>query len=114
MEDSDKTPPGFQVDRRLEERIPTRIAVRFNAPEDAARALRAFSVNVSTGGLAIRTSHAYPLGGPLQITLEVGDEELRLDSIVAWSRSGIVGVRFTNVKEPAAKRLQKLISSLKP
>ncbi len=48
--------------RRGEERVSARFEVHFNHAQEAARALRAYSLNISAGGLCLRTRRAYDVG----------------------------------------------------
>ncbi len=101
--------------RRTEERIAAHFEVRFAQTQDAARALRAYSVNVSSGGLCLRTRRAYELGATVSLAMKIGAEEFQFDGIVAWVREEdeAVGVRFTNVSDPDRARLQHVIDTLK-
>jgi uncharacterized protein (TIGR02266 family) len=101
--------------RRAEERIPARFEVHFNDTEEAAKALRAYSVNISSGGLCLRTKRAYDVGVPVQVELRVEGDTFKLRGVVAWVRdeSEAVGVRFTKLTEEDRTRLQKVIDSFK-
>lgn len=101
------------ADRRTQERVPARVEVRFTEANQAARALRAFSINVSSGGLCLRTQRRYEIGATLQLTLNVAGEEYPLAGIVAWVREGAVGVRFVNLTPDDRSRIEALVSSLK-
>jgi len=103
------------ANRRTEERVPARFEVHFNDSEVAARALRAYSVNVSSGGLCLRTKRAYDVGVPVQVEMKVDGESFKLRGVVAWVRdeSEAVGVRFTKLSDEDRARLQRLIDSLK-
>jgi uncharacterized protein (TIGR02266 family) len=101
--------------RRTEERVPARFEVHFQDTTMAAKALRAYSVNVSSGGLCLRTQRAYDVGVPVQVELHVDGESFKLGGIIAWVRdeSEAVGVRFTKLSDADRARLQRLIDSLK-
>lgn len=100
-------------ERRTQERVPARVEVRFHEPEHAARALRAYSLNLSAGGLCLRTSRRYELGAPLKLALVISEDAVELDAAVAWVRDGAVGVRFENVRPRDRELLQSLVDSLK-
>ncbi|MDY7229617.1 TIGR02266 family protein [Hyalangium rubrum] len=104
-----------QPNRRAEERVPARFEVHFSQTEDAAKALRAYSLNISSGGLCLRTRRAYDVGAPVRLELHVNGELFKLQGVVAWVRdeSEAVGVRFTKLTEDDRTRLQSLIDSLK-
>lgn len=104
---------GVADDRRREERVPARVEVRFKGASDAARALKAYSLNFSVGGLCLRTSRRYELGATLKLSLDVGGESYELAGAVAWVRDGAVGVRFENVSEADRQRLESLVASLR-
>lgn len=97
------------AERRHEPRLPGRLEVRFSLASQAARALRAYSLNFSMGGLCLKPHGAYPVGTELRLTLQIQDQGFELDAVVAWVREGAIGVRFIQVDEPARERLQALI-----
>jgi uncharacterized protein (TIGR02266 family) len=101
--------------RRTEERIPARFEVHFNDTEEAAKALRAYSINVSSGGLCLRTKRSYDVGIPVQMELRLDGESFKLRGVIAWVRdeSEAIGVRFTKLNEEERTRLQRVIDSLK-
>jgi uncharacterized protein (TIGR02266 family) len=106
---------GAPSNRRGEERVPARFEVHFNYTQEAAKALRAYSVNVSAGGLCLRTRRSYDVGAPVLMDLLVEGESFQLHGVIAWVRdeSEAVGVRFTDMSEADRFRLQRLIDSFK-
>jgi uncharacterized protein (TIGR02266 family) len=102
-----------QDERREHERVPARIEVHFRQAEDAARSLRAYSVNVSVGGLCILTQRVYPVGARLHLDLMVDRQAYALQAVVAWVRGGAVGVRFDGVTPRDRERLAQLAASLR-
>jgi uncharacterized protein (TIGR02266 family) len=109
VKDSERT-----GERRKDARVAARVEVRFNAREDAAKALRAYSVNLSAGGLALRTQRSYAVGMPLRLLMDVGGEVFELDAAVAWVRPEAIGVRFVNVRPEDRERLKHVITDIKP
>ncbi len=103
--------PG--VDRRKDERVVARIDVRFQGASEAARAFRAYSLNLSVGGLCLKTRKQYDVGAQLQLALTVEGQEYSLSGVVAWERSGAIGVRFENVDPTDRKRLSDLVGRFK-
>lgn len=101
------------TERRTQERVPARVEVRFTEANQAARALRAFSVNVSSGGLCLRTQRRYEIGATLQLTLNVAGEAYALAGVVAWVREGAVGVRFVNLSPDDRTRIEALVAQLR-
>ncbi|HEX8700086.1 MAG TPA: TIGR02266 family protein [Myxococcaceae bacterium] len=101
--------------RRSEERVPARFEVRFSDSEVAAKALRAYSVNISSGGLCLRTKRAYDVGVPVQVELHVDGDTFKLRGVVAWVRdeAEAVGVRFIKMTEEDRTKLQRLVDSFK-
>lgn len=99
-------------DRRREARINARFEVRFNAAADAAKALNAFSVNFSAGGLCLRTKTPRTQGEKLTLALTVEGESFELSGQVAWVRGDAIGVRFENVPSGDRERLEKVARSL--
>jgi uncharacterized protein (TIGR02266 family) len=107
--------PDALVNRRIEERVPARFEVHFSRTQEAARALRAYSLNVSAGGLCLRTKRAYDVGTPVQMEMQVDNESFQLHGVIAWVRdeSEAIGVRFTNMSDEDRARLQRVIDSIK-
>lgn len=95
--------------------MPARFEVHFSHTQEAARALRAYSLNVSAGGLCLRTKRAYDVGTPVQMEMQVDGESFRLNGVIAWVRdeAEAVGVRFTDMTEEDRARLQRVIDSIK-
>lgn len=100
-------------DRRQQERVPGRVEVRFTDGTQAARALKAYSMNMSVGGLCLRTRRRYEVGARLSLSLGVGASSWQLQGSVAWVRDGAVGVRFENVSEEDRRRLEALVATLR-
>ncbi|MBX5480274.1 MAG: PilZ domain-containing protein [Myxococcaceae bacterium] len=101
------------ADRRRDERVPARVEIRFSERDQAARALRAYSLNFSVGGVCLRTSRRYEVGATLRLSLTVEGETFHLFGAVAWVRDGAVGVRFENVTPNVRARLEALVASLR-
>ncbi|KFE58892.1 TIGR02266 family protein [Hyalangium minutum] len=103
------------ANRRTEERVPARFEVHFNDTQEAAKALRAYSLNVSAGGLCLRTRRAYDVGSPVRMDMVVEGQAFQLQGVIAWVRdeSEAIGVRFTDISEKDRSRLQSVIDSLK-
>lgn len=113
---TDQVGPGSgdgSRDRRREERIPARVEVRFSDGTQAARALKAYSLNMSVGGLCLRTSRRYEIGAPMSLSLDVGGQGFQLQASVAWVREGAVGVRFESVSDEDRARLEALVAALR-
>jgi len=109
----DRTEPAGYAERRREERIDARVEVRFSLPGQAANALRAYSKDISLGGLCLKTTKPHAVGELLEVTMVVGAEQYRLQARVAWVRGDAAGLRFINVGAEDAQRLQRLVQSLK-
>lgn len=104
---------GSGAERRTSERIPARIEVRFHTSEQVARAIKAYSLNFSVGGLCIKTQKTYALGHELTLSLDVSGVQFKLKGVVAWVRSGTIGVRFVEVGPEDRARLTAMIAELK-
>jgi len=101
-------------DRRQHERVSARIEVRFGKADQAARALRAYSLNFSVGGLCLKTQRAYEIGDRLSLSMTIEGQEFEVMGAVAWVRAGVaVGVRFEGVKDEDRERLQQIVEALK-
>lgn len=99
------------AERRQFERFAARIEVRFGHASDAARAFRAYSLNLSVGGLCLRTQKRYELGELLRLELDVQSESFLLKGVVAWVRDGAIGVRFEDVGEEDRERLTRIVTA---
>lgn len=99
-------------ERRTDPRYTAHFDVRFSRASDAAKALNAFSINFSSGGLCLRSKSQYALGEALSLSLTVVGETFELEGVVAWVRGDAVGVRFTNVKASVRSRLESVARQL--
>jgi uncharacterized protein (TIGR02266 family) len=100
------------VDRREFARVPARVEVRLKA-EQAARALRAYSLNFSVGGICLKTQKDYQVGDQLQLSMTIEGRDFELRGVVAWVRPGVaVGVRFDELSQSDRERLTQVVSAL--
>ncbi|MBM7115665.1 TIGR02266 family protein [Archangium primigenium] len=117
MKTADAVPPAATsyANRRAYERMSARFDVRFKEARDAARALHAYSLNLSAGGLCLRTSRAYDVGARVQLQMRVEGEDFELEGVVSWVRDDAeaIGVRFVDVSSGDQERLQRVVSSFK-
>lgn len=93
-------------ERRTDPRFTAHFDVRFSRASDAAKALNAFSINFSSGGLCLRSKTPYSVGEALSLSLTVEGEIFELEGVVSWVRGEAVGVRFVNVKTGVRARLE--------
>ncbi|RKH39574.1 TIGR02266 family protein [Corallococcus sicarius] len=107
--------PDPYLNRRADERVTARFEVRFEQAEDAARALRAYSLNLSAGGLCLRTRKSYDVGSQVRLAMMVDGEEFHLTGVIAWVRdeAEAIGVRFIDVSEEDHERLRRVIASFR-
>jgi uncharacterized protein (TIGR02266 family) len=104
-------------ERRTDPRYTAHFDVRFSRASDAAKALNAFSINFSSGGLCVRTQTPYALGEALSLSLAVEGELFELEGVVSWVRGEALGVRFVNLKPGVRTRLEavaRVLSSKAP
>src|SRR4051812_39034160 len=99
-------------DRRQYERVSAHVEVRFGRADEAARALRAYSLNFSVGGLCLKTQRPYEIGERLGLSMTIEGREVECLGVVAWVRAGTIGVRFEEVKEPDRALLQQMVKAL--
>jgi uncharacterized protein (TIGR02266 family) len=101
--------------RRAHERMSATFDVRFKEVKDAARALHAYSLNLSAGGLCLRTRRSYDVGARVRLQMSVEGEDFELEGIVSWVRDDAeaIGVRFVDVKEADQERLQRVVATFK-
>ena len=99
-------------ERRTDPRYTAHFDVRFSRASDAAKALNAFSLNFSSGGLCLRSKTPYALGEALSLSLTVEGDLFELEGVVSWVRGEAVGVRFVNVKANVRARLEQVARML--
>jgi uncharacterized protein (TIGR02266 family) len=102
-----------EAERRIHPRVSARVEVHFSDAKDAARRLKAYSLNFSAGGLCVLTERPYEVGAPLELTLRVHNETYELQGVVAWLRGGAVGIRFVELSQEDQRRLARLVAALK-
>jgi c-di-GMP-binding flagellar brake protein YcgR len=105
------------AERRRDVRIGAKVAVKFQAQAEAAKALSAFSINFSTGGLCLRTRVPHVVGERLQLTITIDADVLQLVGVVAWVKADVIGIRFVEVGPKDRDRLEalsKLLSKTNP
>ncbi len=100
-------------ERRAEERLSAKFEVRFAQTDDAARALRAYSLNFSPGGLCLKTRRTYEVGTPLDLAVTIGGQSFELFGVVAWVKGGAIGVRFEDLEPEIRDRLEALTATLR-
>lgn len=106
-------PAGSGADRREFERFPAKIEVRFSHPSEAAKALRAYSLNFSVGGLCLRTQKSYAIGDPLRLEMKITGKEFRFKGVVSWARDGAIGVRFVDLTDQDRDQLTQLVTTFR-
>lgn len=99
-------------DKRTDPRFAAHFDVRFSRAADASRALNAFSVNFSSGGICVRTKTGYLVGEMLSLELTIERETFELSGVVSWVRGDAVGIRFVNVSPSNRTRLQNVAKQL--
>lgn len=111
MADDASQVPGSE--RREQERVSGRVEVRFPDATHAGRALRAYSLNFSAGGLCLRTKKQYELSEEVELSVDIAGELLQLQAAVAWIRGDAVGFRFTSLSEAQRDKLTAFVDRLK-
>ena len=94
-------------DRRQHPRVDTNIEIIFR---EAGSLIRSYMVNVSNGGLFIKTEHPLPLDAQIgmRVTLPDDDEAMEIRGKVVWTNAKSksfpqgMGVQFTEIA-PAHK-----------
>ncbi len=95
-------------ERRTDPRYGAHFDVRFSRVTDAAKALNAFSLNFSSGGLCVRSKTPYSLGESLSLSLSIEGQLFELEGVVSWVRGEAVGVRFVNLKPTMRAQLERV------
>ena len=93
-------------ERRADPRYGAHFDVRFSRKSDAARALNAFSINFSSGGLCVRTRTTYAVGELLALSLTIEGQLFELEGVVSWTRGEAIGVRFVNLNPAVRAQLE--------
>ncbi|MFZ5438700.1 MAG: PilZ domain-containing protein [Myxococcota bacterium] len=93
-------------ERRADPRYGAHFDVRFTRKADAARALNAFSVNFSSGGLCVRTRSEYAVGELLALSLTIEGQLFELEGVVSWTRGEAIGIRFVNLSPSVRAQLE--------
>ena len=100
------------AERRRDLRFPARLEVRFAEVAQAAKAFRAYSLNISAGGLCLRPQKAYDVGARLQLVILIREEVFEIVGQVAWTRSGAIGVRFEQIDPEDRARLEAMLATV--
>lgn len=94
---------SVQNDRReaQAQRIPFDLPVTIGGVDDPSGAFEAAGVDVSTGGMHVRTLYLPDLGQPLTCRFDAAGQEIAVEGDVVWRdegpRGGEFGIRFQNV-----------------
>jgi uncharacterized protein (TIGR02266 family) len=99
-------------ERRIDPRYGARFDVRFSRASDAAKALNAFSINFSSGGLCVRSKTPYQVGELLSLSVTIEGQLFELEGVVSWTRGEAVGVRFVNLNPAVRAQLEKVSRAL--
>ena len=105
-------PPFRNSERRHEPRLGARVAVKFHAVEHAAKALSTFSLNISSGGLCLRTKNAHAVGDALALSITIEGEAFELKGVVAWTKADVIGIRFVDLTPTDRARLEAVAKVL--
>jgi ActR/RegA family two-component response regulator len=91
-------------------RCPVEVAVAIRRPE--SEAAHGQSVNISEGGMAIKSSLAFETGSCVQVefTLPGHDSGFAIDSTICWRRDHLVGAQFTSLSSKQASELQEWLA----
>jgi hypothetical protein len=102
-------PSGTGSNRRIEERLEARLAIRFGDSSLLADAVQTYSANVGMGGLCVAVTRIYQPGDVVQIRIDLAEESYPMQAVVAWARPGFIGLRF----QPSAPEHRKTITLIK-
>jgi uncharacterized protein (TIGR02266 family) len=101
---------------RREERVPKTIALKF---QNRQSFVNAYSANISSGGLFIKTDSPLPVGEQFSLQIEMPDvvEALKFRCEVVWTREKAennrpagMGVKFCDSPEKESQILKQFIS----
>lgn len=89
-------------------RIEAVLEVSFKTGDEVGRA---YSKDIGSGGIAIKTSRVLPPGSSIELRIQLPDagQPVVAEARVAWSRSGEMGVEFVRLAVPHEKRLKQYL-----
>jgi c-di-GMP-binding flagellar brake protein YcgR len=101
-------PPGS---RRREARISAWLDVELTIGDDFRGPFLTNSVNLSLGGMCVRSERSVAVGQPLGLRLLASTGALEVQGVVAWvqPRTSMIGLRFVDVSEDVAVQLESLV-----
>jgi hypothetical protein len=101
-------PPGC---RRGDLRLSVRVDVELTVADDFRGPFLSDCVNVSLGGVCVRTECSVAVAQPLGLRLLLTTGVLEVRGVVAWiqPRTSTIGVRFVDLSEEVAARLESLV-----
>lgn len=103
-----------EQDRREQQapRIPFEAIVEIGAADGHGAGFEAESVDLSSGGMHVRTAYLPELGQKLLCRFDAGGREVSAEGSVAWreqgARGGEFGIQFTTVEGPNAEALLEM------
>ncbi|MCL2011720.1 MAG: PilZ domain-containing protein [Cystobacterineae bacterium] len=100
-------------ERRAEQRVSATLEVRFESVEEAARMFKTYSLNLSPGGICIRSTRHHKPGELLRLSLELGKEKFELRGKVAWAQENVMGIRFEGMSPAERLRLAAALGTAK-
>jgi hypothetical protein len=97
-------------ERRRYFRCPADIALVISRPEIGD--VHAQCVNVSEGGMALKTSVALSNGTHITVQFKLPDHESAfvVESTICWARDGLVGLQFTSLAPERTSELQEWLA----
>jgi len=100
--------PEFRT--RATPRLPVSLSVTYSNEGEMVRDVVS---NLGGGGLFIRTTRPLPIGTPIEMAIQLGDETLKQKGRITWARGLPIdgmGVRFDDPIDP---RLTALVAAKK-
>ncbi|HET7826350.1 MAG TPA: TIGR02266 family protein [Anaeromyxobacter sp.] len=106
--------PSGPNDKRTGERMPVGLAVRLSYGT-VDEFIDCFAVNISRGGVFIRTREPMPVGTSLSLELKLqgGEVAIRGEGVVRWIQAppaAGMGIQFTDLDEPSLALVERMVT----
>jgi len=100
-------------EQRAQKRVSTKLEVRFASTAEAARVFKTYSLNLSPGGMCIRSVRRHQPGELIWVSLLINGQKFELKARVAWSKENVMGVRFEGMSSAEKLRLESMLWPVK-
>jgi len=102
-----------QNEQRAEKRVLAKLEVHFKSVEEAARVFKTYSLNLSPGGMCIRSTHRHKEGELIRVSLLLNGQRFEFKARVVWSKANVMGVRFEGMSPAERLHLESMLWPVK-